>query len=161
MKLCQREEREEREQLHEVQKSRWQELHSESWKGRRNELNQLRCLLAFAHKKEQLNLRDSQRRELDELRCHYLRRFPSYKEWLSSNCEGCYVGDVMMLAPLKSNISVASSRTIDLRNYEVRRGAGGSLLYCRTGKLTADFSDMGKRIVLNKRKLTGTRHLTP
>ena len=146
--------REEREQLHKVQKSRWEELHSESWKGRRNELNQLRCLLAFAHKKEQLNLRDSQREELEELRRHYPRRFPSYREWLSKNYEVCCVGDVMMLSPRKNILTVGSSRAIDLRNYDVRRGAGGSLLYCRSGKFTADFSDMGKRIVLNKETLS-------
>lgn len=55
--------KEEQEKLHELQKSRWRELHSESWKGRREELNQLRCLIAYAHKKEQLNLRDAQREE--------------------------------------------------------------------------------------------------
>ena len=117
-------------------------------------MNQLRCLLAFAHKKEQLNLRDSQREELEELRRHYPRRFPSYKEWLSKNYEGYYVGDVMMLSPRDCIFSVESSGAIDLRNYDVRRGTGGSLLYCRTGKLTADFSDMGKRIVMNKKTLS-------
>lgn len=147
--------REEREQLHEIQKRRWEELHSESWKGRRNELNQLRCWLAFAHKKEQLNLRDAQRGELEKLRDHYPRRFPLYKEWLLKNCEGYCVGDVMMLSPRNSALPpVEAAQTTDLRNYEVRLGAGGSLLYCRAGKLTADFSDMGKKIVLNKKALS-------
>ena len=43
---------------------------------------------------------------------------------------------------------------MDLRDYSARRGAGSKVLYCRAGTYTADFSDMGKRIVLNKRKLT-------
>ncbi len=46
------------------------------------------------------------------------------------------------------------TKEFDLRDYFPRRGSGGSVLYCRAGKFTADFSDMGKRIVLNKKNLT-------
>ena len=41
-----------------------------------------------------------------------------------------------------------------MRDYIARRGASGSVLYCREGNFTADFSDTGKKIILNKKKLT-------
>ena len=60
-----------------------------------------------------------------------------------------------ILSPVQSGItSVELPKEFDLRDYQARRGSGGSVLYCRAGKFAADFSDMGKRIVLNKRTLT-------
>ncbi|MBQ8691991.1 MAG: hypothetical protein IJ520_02500 [Synergistaceae bacterium] len=155
LKICQKEERE---KLHEVQKSHWQELHSESWKGRRNELNFLRSFTAYVHKKEQLELRDEQREELQELKNHYPQRFPSYKEWLFQNRDDEYqkyrYSREFLMLPLTPKYSVEAPKIKDLRDYEAKIGAGGSILYCRAGTNTADFSDKGRRIILNKKTLS-------
>ena len=95
-----------------------------------------------------------------ELKSHYLQKFPSFKKWLlEQEREEDYrkyrFPGAFILSPVQSGImSVELPREFDLRDYQARRGSGGSVLYCRAGKFTADFSDMGKRIVLNKRSLT-------
>ena len=62
-----------------------------------------------------------------------------------------------VLPPEQSvKIKVPDIQHFDLRDYSARKGAGYSVLYCRIGGYTADFSDMGKRIVLNKNKLDET-----
>mgnify|MGYP006916024889 CR=1 FL=1 len=143
-----------------MQKRRRTEIFGESWKGRGSELNQVRSILSFASQRERLSLRERQQEEMEELRSHYLRRFPSYRDWLSDQSREDlyrvyrYPGQ-LLLSPKQSGIRIlAPQRMVDLRDYSARRGAGSSVLYCRTGTYTADFSDMGRRIVLNKRKLT-------
>jgi len=150
----------ERESLHDVQKSKWQELTSGNWEGKGRDLNYLRRLVSFIYKKEQLDLRDEHKEEMLELKSHYLQRFPSFKRWLlEQEREEDYrkyrFPGAFILSPAQSGIySVELPKGVDLRDYQARRGSGGSILYCRAGKFTADFSDMGKRIVLNKRTLT-------
>ena len=150
----------ERENLYLRQKNRRQEIFSESWKGRGAELNQLRSFFAFAHKKEQLELREHQTEEMLDLKSHFLKRFPSFKDWIADqSCEDLYqvyrYPGQLLLSPEQSGIKIPKSqRVTDLRDYSARRGAGSSVLYCHVGTFTADFSDMGRRIVLNKRKLT-------
>ncbi len=150
----------ERESLHDVQKSKWQELKSGSWEGKGRDLSYLRPLVSFIYKKEQLDLRDKQKKEMLELKSHYLQKFPSFKRWLlEQEREEDYrkyrFPGAFILSSAQSGItSVELPKDFDLRDYQVRRGSGGSVLYCRAGKFTADFSDMGKRIVLNKRTLT-------
>ncbi len=152
--------RQEREELRRLQQTRRKEIFVESWKGRGRELNQLRSIFAFVHRKEQLEMRERQKEEIEELRSHYLRRFPSYRDWLSDQSREDlyrvyrYPGQLLLL-PEQSGVRIsAPQRIVDLRDYSARRGAGSSVLYCRSGTYTADFSDMGRRIVLNKRKLT-------
>ena len=149
----------ERENLYLRQKENRSELFSQSWRGRGQELNQLRSLFAFIHQKERLELRDRQSDEILELKSHFLKRFPSFKDWLSNqNNEDLYqvyrYPGQFILSPEQSEIKINQPRKIDLRDYQARRGASGSVLYCRDGSFTADFSDMGKRIILNKKKLT-------
>jgi len=150
----------ERESLRGVQKSKWQELKSGSWEGKGRDLNYLRRLVSFIYKKEQLDLMDKQKKEMLELKSHYLQKFPSFKKWLlEQEREEDYrkyrFPGAFILSPAQSGImSVELPKDFDLRDYQARRGSGGSVLYCRTGKFTADFSDMGKRIVLNKKTLT-------
>ena len=150
----------ERESLHDVQKSKWQELKRGSWEGKGRDLNYLRQLVSFIYKKEQLNLRDEQKQEMLELKSHYLQRFPSFKKWLleqerEEDYKKYRFPGAFILSPAQSGVfSVELPKEFDLRNYFPRRGSGGSVLYCRAGKFTADFSDMGKRIVLNKKSLT-------
>ena len=152
--------KQEREELRRLQQTRRKEMFSESWKGRGRELNQLRSIFAFVHRKEQLELRERQKEEMEELRSHYLRRFPSFRDWLSDqSSEDLYqvyrYPGQLLLSPEQSGVRIsAPQRVADLRDYSARRGAGSSVLYCRTGTYTADFSDMGRRIVLNKRNLT-------
>ena len=123
-------------------------------------MNQARRLLSFYHKGEQLNLRDAQKKEMLELKSHYLQKFPSFKKWLlEQELEEDYIKyrfpGAFILSPVQSGITSAEiPKEFDLRDYQARRGSGGSVLYCRAGKFTADFSDMGKRIVLNKKTLT-------
>lgn len=105
-------------------------------------------------------MRERQREEMQELRSHFLKRFPSFRDWLSDQSREDlysvyrYPGQ-LLLSPELSGIKIPNQpRMCDLRDYSARRGAGSKVLYCRAGTYTADFSDMGKRIVLNKRKLT-------
>ena len=44
---------------------------------------------------------------------------------------------------------------MDLKNYSPKKG-GSCVAYCREGAFTADFSDMGKRILLNEATLDKT-----
>ncbi len=152
--------KQERENLYWVQKSRRTEIFSENWKGRGGELNQIRSIFAFASQRERLALREHQGEEILELKSHYLKRFPSFKDWLADQSRDDmyqvyrYPGQ-LLLSPEQSGVrNSALQRIADLRDYSARRGAGSSVLYCKAGTYTADFSDMGRRIVLNKRKLT-------
>ena len=149
----------ERENLFFLQKNRRKEIFSKSWRGRGNELNQLRSLFAFVHRKEQLELRERQNEEMQELKSHFLKRFPPFKDWLADQNQEDFSkifqkpGE-FILSPELSGIKIDNSQKIDLRDYIARRGASGSVLYCREGNFTADFSDTGKKIILNKKKLT-------
>ena len=152
--------KQERDNLRLLQRNRRKELFSENWQGRGREFNQLKSLFAFVYQKERLELRERQNEELLELKSHFLKRFPSFKDWLiSQNQEDLYriyryLGECF-LSPVQSGIySVETPKKIDLRNYNARRGTGNSVFYCRAGKFTADFSDLGKRIVLNKKTLS-------
>ncbi|MBR0232746.1 MAG: relaxase/mobilization nuclease domain-containing protein [Synergistaceae bacterium] len=150
----------ERENLYHRQKDSRKELFSQSWKGRGKELNQLKSIFAFVHRKEQIELREQQNDEMQKLRSHFLKRFPSFRDWvLAQSREDEYrlyrYPGQLLLSPEQSGIKIPQSQhRMDLRDYSVRRGAGSKVLYCRAGTYTADFSDMGKIIVLNKRKLT-------
>ena len=88
-----------------------------------------------------------------------MKFFPSFKEWLADqNNEDLYrlyrYPGQFILSPEQSGVRIKNTQKIDLRNYKARHGASGSVLYCREGSFTADFSDMGKRIILNKKKIT-------
>ena len=160
LKKLRERQKQERENLYLVQKNRRTQIFSENWKGRGTELTQIRSIFSFASQKERLTLRERQKEEMQELRSHFLKRFPSFRDWLSAQSREDeyqiyrYPGQLLLL-PEQSGVRIPQiSRDIDLRYYSARRGAGSKVLYCRAGTYTADFSDMGKRIVLNKRKLT-------
>ena len=160
LKNLREKQKQEREKLYQQQKDGRKKLFSQIWKGRGKELNQLRSIFAFVHRREQLELREQHSEELQELRSHFLKRFPSFRDWLSDQSREDlysiyrYPGQ-LLLSPEQSGIKIPQlARNIDLRDYSARRGAGSKVLYCRAGTYTADFSDMGKRIVLNKRNLT-------
>ena len=116
--------------------------------------------LSFYNKKEKLDLRDEHKKEMLELKSHFLQKFPSFKKWLleqerEEDYKKYRFPGACILSPEQSGIfSMETPKEIDLRDYQPRRGSGDSVLYCKAGKLTADFSDMGKRIVLNKKTLT-------
>ncbi len=135
------------------------ELFKKSWKGKGQELNQMRSVFAYAYRKKLLELRERHNEELVELKSHYLRRFPSYKQWLADQKSEDlyrvyrYPGQLVLTPEQSGVIKVPAQSHFDLRDYSARKGAGYSVLYCRNGGFTADFSDMGKRIVLNKNKL--------
>ena len=137
-------------------------LFSTDWKGNGKGLNQARSLLAYAYKKARLDLREHHDEELNELKSHYLRRFPSYKQWLADQKSEemyrvyRYPGQLVLTPEQSGVIKVPAQSHLDLRDYSARKGAGFSVLYCRSGGHTADFSDMGKRIILNKNKLDET-----
>ena len=149
----------ERENLYQRHKESRSKLYSQSWRGRGKELNQRRSVMAFFQEKERLDLQEKQDKERQELKSQFLKIFPKFRYWLEiQNNEELsrlyrYPGQ-FLLSPEQSGIKIAQPRKIDLRDYQARRGAGSKVLYCRDGSFTADFSDMGKRIVLNKRKLT-------
>jgi len=149
----------ERENLYQRHKESRLKLFSKSWRGHVKELNQQRSFLAFFQQKEYLDLQEKQNEERWKLKSHFLKFFPSFREWLADqNNEDLYFmyryPGQFILSPEQSGIKIEKPRKIDLRDYKARRGASGSVLYCREGSFTADFSDMGKRIILNKKKLT-------
>ena len=152
----------ERNELHSRHSEDRKDIYAHDWRGRGKELNQLRSLYAYAQKKERLELGEMQRMRLNELKTHFLRRFPSYKNWLAAQeSEDLYrvyrYPGTLVLTPEQSGvIKVPAQKHLDLRDYSAIKGAGFSVLYCRGGGFTADFSDMGKRIVLNKNKLDET-----
>ena len=149
----------ERENLYQRHKESRSKLYSQSWRGRGKELNQRRSFMAFFQEKERLDLQEKQDEERQELKSQFLKIFPKFRYWLEiQNNEDLsrlyrYPGQ-FILSPEQSGIKINQTRKIDLRDYQARRGAGSKVLYCRDGSFTADFSDMGKRIVLNKKKLT-------
>ena len=151
--------KQERKNLYYRQKENRSELFSKGWMGHWQEFNQLRSILAFVQQKERLNLKENQNDEIQELKSHFLKIFPSFRDWLATQnnedlyCLYRYPGQ-FILSPEQSGIKIEKPQKIDLRNYKARRGARGSVLYCREGNFTADFSDMGKRIILNKKKIT-------
>ena len=67
-----------------------------------------------------------------------------------------YLGQFVLLPEQSGVIRTLTREVLDLRDYKPRRGASNSVLYCRGGSLTLDFSDMGRRIVLDKKKLDET-----
>ena len=160
IKTLRSQQKSERESLHEVQKSRWLRVNKGQWQDKGRNLNRVRRFMSFFHERERLDLRDKQKKEMLELKSHYLQKFPSFKKWLlEQEREEDYrkyrFPGAFILSPAQSGItSVELTKEFDLRDYQARRGSGGSVLYCKAGKFTADFSDMGKRIVLNKRTLT-------
>ena len=138
-------------------------LFDKDWNGKGRELNQMRSVFAYAYRKKLLELHETHSEEVLELKSHYLGRFPSYKQWLADQkSEDLYrvyrYPGTLVLTPEQSGVIRTSvkEKHFDLRDYSARRGAGFSVLYCRGGGFTADFSDTGKRIILNKNKLDET-----
>ena len=137
-------------------------IYENDWKGKGRELNEVRSVAAFMYQKRRLELREFHDEELNELKSCYLRRFPSYKQWLADQDSEelyrtyRYPGQFVLLPEQSGVIRTPAKKDLDLRDYTARRGAGSSVLYCRGDALTADFSDMGRRIVLDKRKLDET-----
>lgn len=147
--------------LYRMQKEERRELYAKnSWKTRGREMNQLRSLMAYAQQKERLAMREEHWRAVDELKSHYLKRFPSYKKWLADqNNEELYAvyryPGQSLLTPVQSGVFERRPRSMDLKNYSPKKG-GSCVAYCREGAFTADFSDMGKRILLNEATLDKT-----
>lgn len=137
-------------------------IYEHDWKGKGKELNIVRSFLAYKYRKWYMDLKEQHKEELDELKSHYLRRFPSYKQWLADqDAEELYQtyrypGQFVLLPEQSGVMRTPAKKELDLRDYIARRGAGSSVLYCRGDALTADFSDMGGRIVLDKKKLDET-----
>ena len=112
--------RTERENLYHRQKDSRNELFSQGWKGRGKELNQLRSIFAFVHRREQLELREHQSEEMLELKSHYLKRFPSFKDWIASQSREDlyqvyrYPGQ-LLLSPEQSGIKIPKSQHVQCK----------------------------------------------
>lgn len=135
----------------------WAALKREDWRGRGDELNFNRSLMAYHQRTQRTELRERQEAEMKELKSRFLLRFPSYKRWLADQRTELfmlyrYPGQTILM-PEQSGVKQPEPRPVGLRDYEARRGAKGSVLYCRSGKHTADFTDTGQNITLNARKL--------
>ena len=138
------------------------EMYEQDWKGRGDKLNFFRSFLAYTYRNSYTAVKERHKEELDELKSHYLRRFPSYKQWLADqDSEDVYrtyryPGQFVLLPEQSGVVRTPAKGGLDLRDYTPHRGASNSVLYCRGEALTADFSDMGRRIVLDKKKLDET-----
>lgn len=137
-------------------------LFTTDWKGRGEKLKFSLSFIAYIFRNKYTEMREQQKEELDDLKSHYLRRFPSYKQWLAVQTSEDllnvyrYPGQIVLTPEQSGVIRTPTIEDLDLRDYRVRRGASNSVLYCRGKARTADFSDMGRRIVLDKRKLDET-----
>lgn len=137
----------------------WAALKSEDWKGKGQNLNLNRSLLAYFQKIERLRLRERLQKELDEVKAHYLQRFPSYKRWLADQRTELFMlyryPGQNILTPEQSGVAQTVQRPLDLRDYSARQ-AGYSVLYCRGNAFVADFKDTGRTIILDRKKLDET-----
>jgi len=132
------------------------------WKGRGEKLKFALSFIAYIFRNKYTEMKEEHKEELDDLKSHYLRRFPSYKQWLEAQTSEDllnvyrYPGHIILTPGQSGVIRTPAIEDLDLRDYNVRQGAGNSVLYCRGKARTADFSDMGRRIVLDKKKLDET-----
>lgn len=148
--------------LYQRQRDERRELYAKNlWRSRGREMNQLRSLMAYAQQKDRLMLREKHWEQIDDLKARYLKRFPSYKKWLTAQ-ENEELYEIYrypgraLLAPRQSSVFDRSRPCLmDLKNYRPRKG-GSCVAYCREGTFIADFSDMGKRILLNENTLDKT-----
>ncbi|MCL2009129.1 MAG: relaxase/mobilization nuclease domain-containing protein [Synergistaceae bacterium] len=126
-----------------------------SWKGRGAELNQRRSVMAAKHQNEKLGLFDRHREERENLKKRFPHQFPGFKKWLSLNDDKellalyRYPGQIVLFSA-EINENYTPGKSFDLRDYSPAFGGKrGGVMYCKSGKSTADFIDYGKRIVVS------------
>ena len=146
----------ESENLWKKQKAEREALFKESWKGRGNELNKKRSILAAAQQVEKLNLRDKQTEGTLNIKSRFLNRFPNFENWLKEQEDEQflilyrYPGQTV-LTPEQSGATEKIKKTkADIRNYTALNNGLGIAYYRENDRKNADFIDYGRRIVINK-----------
>jgi hypothetical protein len=138
--------------LREQQKNERNAEFAGSWKGRGTLLNHKRSILAAKHANEKLNLADTQKEELDNLKLQYPRRFVSFKEWLERDKDRNTL--LAFRYPNQGSIHGSGVNTedvqADLRAFTPTFGNKGGVAYSRDGS-HAEFIDYGRKIVLGRK----------
>ncbi|GHV30691.1 hypothetical protein FACS1894167_11930 [Synergistales bacterium] len=141
----------ERASLRGQQKSERNTEFAGSWKGRGTLLNHKRSVLAVKHAKEKLNLADTQKQDLDNLKLQYPHRFVSFKEWLEREKDQNTL--LAFRYPNQGSIQGSGMRSdvqADLRAFTATFGNKGGVAYSRDGA-HAEFIDYGNKIVLGRK----------
>ncbi|GHV53260.1 relaxase [Synergistales bacterium] len=141
----------ERAALREQQKSERDAEFTGSWKGHGALLNHKRSVLAAKHAKEKLNLADTQKEELDNLKLQYPHRFISFKDWLEREKDQNTL--LAFRYPNQGSIHGSGMRSdvqADLRAFTPTFGNKGGVAYSRDGA-HAEFIDYGNKIVLGRK----------
>ena len=152
LKTLREQQKHERNALWKRQKAERQSLwESENWKGRGQELNWRRSILAARQVTEKLNLLDMEKQQIRDLKSRYLKHFPSFKTWILEQQDEAlflkyrYPGQTVLTSQERREHFGSS---FDLRDYKAFRSASG-VAWCRhSGR--ADFIDCGRRIVMKK-----------
>ena len=153
--------KEEYKTLQEEQKLRWRKVNRDKWQDKGRDLPQVRKLLSFYNKAEQLNLRDEHRAEMLELKSHFLQKFPSFKKWLleqerEEDYKKYRFPGAFILSPEQSGIfSVETPKGIDLRDYLPHRGSGDKCSLLSRWKINGGFFGYGKKNSLEQKNSVG------
>ena len=147
-----------RAELREIQKEERARAFAGSWKGRGALLNRQRSIMAAKHQGEKLNLIDIQKKEIEQFRQAFPRRFANFKKWLEQGDDERtpilnyrYANQGAILAAQNGDVTPLKA---DLRLFKPQIGNKGGVAYIREGghgSENAGFIDYGKKIILSEK----------
>jgi len=144
-----------RAELREIQKEERARVFAGSWKGRGALLNRQRSVMAAKHQGEKLNLIDIQKKEIEQFRQVFPRRFVNFKKWLEQgNDERApilnyrYPNQGAIRAAIDGSVAPLEA---DLRLFKAKASNKGGVAYSPEGRQEAGFIDYGKRIILSEK----------
>lgn len=147
-----------RAELREIQKDERTRAFAGSWKGRGALLNRQRSVMAAKHQGEKLNLIDIQKKEIEQFRQAFPRRFANFKKWLEQDDDERtpilnyrYSNQGAIRAAIDGSVAPLEA---DLRLFKAKTSNKGGVAYIREGEQgseNAGFIDYGKRIILSEK----------
>ena len=144
----------ERTELFTRQKEERSSLFTDSWKGKGALLNRQRSVTAARQQGEKLDLRDGQKKEMDEFKKKFPRRFPNFKIWLNDKeaSSESYLSFRYPKQGAMSGIETTGENPIaDLRAFTPVITNKGGVAYKKKDKSEAAFIDYGKKIILSEK----------
>ena len=147
-----------RAELRNIQKEERAHAFAGSWKGRGALLNRQRSVMAAKHQGEKLNLIDIQKKEIEQFRQAFPRRFANFKKWLEQG-DGERTPILNYRYPNQGAIRAAIDGSVapleaDLRLFKAKASNKGGVAYVREGgqgSQNAGFIDYGKKIILSEK----------
>jgi hypothetical protein len=142
--------------LRKQQKEEREKTFAGSWKGRGALLNRQRSVMAARQQGEKLDLLDLQKKELEEFKARFPRRFVSFKVWLEQGQD--QEAFLSFRYPNQGAIHGNSEETgknqnakTDLRSFTPKIGNRGGVVYSKDNSREADFIDYGKKIIMGQK----------